>query len=209
MYIGIIEQNSPEDKFCLEVYCNYYNSIVYQRQTVRDKLIKVLAKPSGYSTCPFYQNIRLLSMQDTQARGPMYARSFTRKLLANEEYCLQIDAHTTFLSNWDTIAKEEWLMASNEFGIVTTVPPPVSEQEKYTTGGEFEFTVPRQCSIQFRDNGFPVSFSTFCFRYLYGPQSPHLHCRNFCRFTQLFVSFFYVSFPVLFIVVSFFRNKWY
>jgi len=41
-----------------------------------------------------------------EAKGPTYARYLISKLLENEEYFLQIDAHTRFFQNWDLIAIE-------------------------------------------------------------------------------------------------------
>jgi hypothetical protein len=70
---------------------------------------------------------------------------------------MQIDAHTSFAKNWDEILKREWKNTENEFGIITTVPPPKGEQDVYQPGGTKEKEVPRQCLITYNDNGIPVS----------------------------------------------------
>ena len=70
---------------------------------------------------------------------------------------MQIDAHTSFAKNWDEILKKEWKNTENEFGIITTVPPPKDEQDVYQPGGTKEKEVPRQCLITYNDNGVPVS----------------------------------------------------
>jgi hypothetical protein len=70
---------------------------------------------------------------------------------------MQIDAHTSFAKNWDEILKQEWKNTENEFGIITTVPPPKDEQDVYQPGGTKEKEVPRQCLITYNDNGVPVS----------------------------------------------------
>jgi hypothetical protein len=90
----------------------------------------------------------------------MFARSLARKVLGNEEFCMQIDAHTSFAKNWDEILKQEWKNTENEFGIISTVPPPKGEQDVYQPGGLKEKEVPRQCIITFEANGVPVRSGT-------------------------------------------------
>jgi len=109
------------------------------------------------ATCPRRDQIRFVSFHYYAAKGPMSARSMGRKALGNEEYCMQIDAHTSFAKDWDDILKKEWKNTGNEFGVISTVPPPKAEQESYQPGGDKEKEVPRQCRIRFNDNGFPVS----------------------------------------------------
>lgn len=154
-----MEQNSPEDNFCLEIYCNHYNSQIYKRQTIRAGMIKLIADLDGRTTCPYFNNIKLIAYHHLQAQGPIYARSLIRKVLGNEKYCMQIDSHTKFIKNWDNVIINEWKNTYNEFGIITSVPPSMLNIEKYSLDSDdLQFTVPRQCSIKFRENGFPVSF---------------------------------------------------
>jgi hypothetical protein len=107
--------------------------------------------------CPRRDQIRQVSFHYYAAKGPMFARSLARKVLGNEEFCMQIDAHTSFAKNWDEILKQEWKNTENEFGVITTVPPPKVEQDVYQPGGTKEKEVPRQCLITYNDNGIPVS----------------------------------------------------
>ena len=162
VYIGLVEQNAPDDNFCIETYCNSYaESQIYQRKTIRKGMVKLISQNEGRIHCPYFNNIKLIAYHHIQAHGPSYARSLTRKVLGNEEFCMQVDAHTKFVNNWDKIALDEWKSANNEFGVLSTVPPSVRDEEKYRVDGEFQFAVPRQCAINFQDNGFPVSFPYF------------------------------------------------
>ena len=76
-----------------------------------------------------------------------------RKILGNEEFCLQIDAHSQFALEWDDKLKHEWAATGNEFGVISTVPTAIADRE----GGEGINTVPRQCMVQFQEIGIPVS----------------------------------------------------
>ena len=50
----------------------------------------------------YSDNIRVLKLDHTQAKGPTYARYYCADLWKGEEYFLQIDSHTTFQPHWDT-----------------------------------------------------------------------------------------------------------
>jgi hypothetical protein len=116
--------------------------------TIRADTTKVIAKPER-GECPRIGQIRKLSIQNVAAKGPVWARSMTRKLLGNEEFCLQVDAHTKFVQDWDDKVKHEWAATGNEFGIISTVPAGLGDDRKDTE-------VPRQCEAQFLEIGVPV-----------------------------------------------------
>ena len=106
-------------------------------------------------SCPRFDQVRLVAFHDIQAKGPMLARSLARKVLGNEEFCMQVDAHTDFANNWDQIALDEWKKTENEFGVLSNVPADKATKSDYTEGGEKLTEVPRQCAVRFLDNGFP------------------------------------------------------
>jgi hypothetical protein len=155
--IGLVEQNAPEDKFCLEEYCNSYGLLSLERKTIREGVVKVMALGDARAKCPYYDQVRTIAFYHINAKGPILARSMTRKSLGNEEFCMQVDAHTDFAKNWDAMVVEEWEQTENEFAIITAVPAPKTEKEAHTEGGEKFKKVPRQCYIRFRDNKYPVS----------------------------------------------------
>jgi hypothetical protein len=129
-----------------------------KKRTIRKDTVKVFEE-TGLVECPRREQIRLISVHHFAAKGPMFARSLARKVLGNEEFCMQIDAHTSFAKNWDEILKSEWKNTDNEFGIISTVPPPKDEQDIYQPGGTKEKEVPRMCLITYNDNGVPVRSS--------------------------------------------------
>lgn len=54
-----------------------------------------------------HPQFRIHKMHWKEAKGPMYARFFCQQLLEDEEYFLQIDCHTRFFEDWDTIIIKE------------------------------------------------------------------------------------------------------
>ena len=56
----------------------------------------------GPAVQKFANNIRTLTIDHKQAKGPTYARYYCADLWNGEEYFLQIDSHTTFMEHWDT-----------------------------------------------------------------------------------------------------------
>jgi len=129
----------------------------HSRQAIRKDMTKVSLNEKGIKSCPRYDQIRLVAYHHVQAKGPVYTRSLARKILGNEEFCMQIDAHTAFVKGWDTLAKEQWKSTENEFGILSNVPADKAQMDEYAVGGAKFTEVPRQCHIRFLDNGVPVS----------------------------------------------------
>lgn len=105
--------------------------------------------------CPHVDQIRTLAFHHHSAKGPIYARSLQRKLLANEEFCLQLDAHSRLADGWDEGLQQQWRATHNEFGVISTVPPFATDFDKLKPGAPMEAKVPRQCALHFQDNGVP------------------------------------------------------
>lgn len=148
IFVGLVEQNKLEDKLCLELYCRKYGANVSRRTRKHDPTAEQMK-------CPHYQQIRLLSIFNFLAKGPAYARSLSRKIIGNEEYCLQIDAHSDFTMHWDSISKEEWKNADNEYAIISTKPPSISDKETYEQGGARASEVPRLCHLGYHPEKMP------------------------------------------------------
>ena len=49
------------------------------------------------------KNFKIIKLDWKEAKGPTYARYLISKLILDEKYILQIDAHTRFFDNWDEI----------------------------------------------------------------------------------------------------------
>lgn len=150
------------------------------RRPVREGVVKIVKNDDKRTSCPHFDQVRLIAFQNVLAKGPMLARAMARKALGNEEFCMQIDAHTDFIKDWDHIVKSEWLSADNEFGIISNVPADKAAKSDYDVGGALHHAVPRQCAIRFLENGFPVR----CFSGLMVFHFQQLRCQ---RVFQIFL----------------------
>jgi len=110
---GVVQQNKPTDEDSLAKLCE-----------LRDKpLIKTengeYENPNG---CVEFDKVRLLRLDASEAAGPVYARGLQPELLQDEDFCLQIDAHTIFKKGWDRDLLREWGLTNNEFAVLSTYP---------------------------------------------------------------------------------------
>ena len=122
-------------------------------------MTKIIVVEDREEKCPRFKQIRHVAFFNVASSGPNSARALTRKIVGNEEFCMQIDAHTTFVPNWDEIAKNEWINAKNEFAIISNAPAPLADMNEYESWtGSKSGQVPRQCLVRFADNEIPVSF---------------------------------------------------
>uniref|UniRef100_A0A7S1VEF1 Uncharacterized protein n=1 Tax=Grammatophora oceanica TaxID=210454 RepID=A0A7S1VEF1_9STRA len=154
--IGLIEENAMDDDFCLDVYCKNAAGVKsIEKKQIRADMIKIMTA-EGREKCPRIDQVRQVSVFNVAAKGPNDARSLGRKVLGNEEYCMQIDSHTAFTKDWDKIAKLQWKMVQNEFAVLSTVPAAKAEQSEYESWtGSKSREVPRSCHVKFGENGLP------------------------------------------------------
>lgn len=92
--------------------------------------------------------VRLLRINETESLGPYAARYFASKLWYGEEWFMQIDAHMTFLQNWDAISINMLKAAPSEKPVLSHYPPSHTAdlaQEAYKPA-------PRLCGPVFADS---------------------------------------------------------
>jgi hypothetical protein len=154
--VGVIEQNKvEEDPECIVTYCTLQNPKINQQEI--KKLFQASEKVKD--ECPYFRQIRFLGVYHIGAKGPAYARSFARKLLANEEYCMQIDAHSDFIPQWDQVAKQEWASIGNEYGVLSNIPANINTKVKDESSDDRN--VPQMCVLGALDTNIPV-----CIRFI-------------------------------------------
>lgn len=98
VYVGLIEQTSDDDPTCLLGYCALMG---YKMKEHEAGFIHKGEKQADYdrvmAECPRIHQIRSVNFHHLGAKGPVYARSFIRKVLANEgvhyfvPFCLYIE----------------------------------------------------------------------------------------------------------------------
>ncbi|CAK4691730.1 hypothetical protein LEN26_014455 [Aphanomyces euteiches] len=102
LYFGIVDQVSDGDPRCIDEYC---------------KLAKV-EWPN--EECKYKSQVRVDERKASDSRGPTLARHYQQKLVGNQEFCLQLDAHSVFTNGWDLGLVEDWKTTQNEMGVLTT-----------------------------------------------------------------------------------------
>ena len=95
---GICEQHKPGDAPCV----------------VHDKIAR------EFPDFPL-EHIRILKLESSDAKGPMYARRLCRKMYRDEDFYLQIDSHMHFASNWDQILVDQ-MKSLPEKSVLSTYP---------------------------------------------------------------------------------------
>ena len=95
--VGVVQQNGEGDIDCLDRYC---------------ELMMESGKHAnvGGGSCPFRENIRIMRVKSSTAKGPTWGRAKASTLLKAEEFCMQTDAHMDFVPNWDVKMMKMWAM---------------------------------------------------------------------------------------------------
>ncbi|OQS03914.1 GlcNac transferase [Thraustotheca clavata] len=102
LYFGIVDQVNEDDANCIDEYC-------------------ILAKEEWpEEECKYKSHIKTDKRNANDSRGPTLARSYQQLLVGNQEFCLQLDAHSVFTNDWDLGLVEDWKTVGNEMGVLTT-----------------------------------------------------------------------------------------
>lgn len=171
VYVGLIEQTDPDrpddDPTCLQEYCALLGHDMWTPEEKEEESgdedeqekLTHTRRDKMYNDCPrVASQIRSIRFAHLNAKGPAYARSFVRKLVGNEEYCMQIDAAADFTKYWDELAIQQWSLVQNEYAILSNVP---ERDKNYGIGGMIgegvaAAEVPRQCAIKIGSEGVPL-----------------------------------------------------
>ncbi|RHY91286.1 hypothetical protein DYB37_010233 [Aphanomyces astaci] len=102
VYFGVVDQVNPEDVRCLDAYCAFA-----KEQWPEDE-------------CKYKSHIKIDERLADDSRGPTYARHHQQKLVGDQEFCLQLDAHSIFTKKWDEGLVGEWKATNNEMAVLST-----------------------------------------------------------------------------------------
>jgi hypothetical protein len=72
----------------------------------------------------FQDRVRVLSVAADKSRGVCWARYQAEQFYADEDYILQIDSHTRFVSNWDALMCDQLARCGDSKAVLTCNPPP-------------------------------------------------------------------------------------
>lgn len=94
---------SYRDRLCSQTLKNLYKNAKYP-----DRVFVGICEQNKHSDAdclpqdfPYKKNIRIIKKDYKEAKGPTWARFLCSMLYKNEDYFLQIDAHTLFVKDWD------------------------------------------------------------------------------------------------------------
>lgn len=97
------------------------------------------------------QNLRVVRVEHTQAKGPTWARYVCSRLWRGEKYFLQIDSHSTFVENFDEILIDQLGKTPDPTNSVLTSYP--HDVGAYSTS---ETSAPVICNGKWNADGLPV-----------------------------------------------------
>jgi hypothetical protein len=131
---GVVEQLAPEDRKCVDIFCELAES-------AGSKFV------TADGSCKYKDQIKVYHMDYTESKGPIIARANQETLIADQEFCLQVDAHSNFATGWDTKLVEQWQATGNENAILTTYVNDISERDSSSA------QQPHLCQTQWGANG--------------------------------------------------------
>jgi len=118
VYVGLVQQNAPEDRDCVEEYCEKVGAGACRADQVSVKHVK-----------------------HVDSKGVNWARYLTQEMLKDEKFWFQMDAHTHFKKHWDTTIIMDWERTGDPWAILTTYPLSLSHEHDKS---EYKY-VPRTC----------------------------------------------------------------
>jgi hypothetical protein len=83
------------------------------------------------AACKYFENIRVMRLKASEAKGPVYARARQAELVDDsDDFCMQIDAHTDAVQGWDTKLLAQWGSTENEYAVITSYPTNIHDLGK-------------------------------------------------------------------------------
>merc|ERR1712228_349823 len=82
--------------------------------------------------CGRMWQIKIAREHYSDAKGPMYGRYRTELFFNNEDYFMQIDAHSRFVPYWDNICIDMFRRLNNSKAVFTTYPKAVEYDHDWT-----------------------------------------------------------------------------
>jgi hypothetical protein len=104
LYFGVVDQVNADDPKCLDEYCK-----LAQREW-----------PDEENGCKYKAQIQIDEHRANDSRGPTLARHYQQKMVGNQTFCLQLDAHSVFTQAWDDHIVTDWNATQNEMAVLTT-----------------------------------------------------------------------------------------
>lgn len=89
---------------------------------------------------------RQLEVPWQESEGPCVARARAESLYRGQDFAMQIDAHSTFVQDWDEMLIRMWLATKNEYAVLSGYPRSEGEM-----GAVDAHSIPMICTAQMLD----------------------------------------------------------
>ena len=119
--LGVVQQNREDDEDCIEAVCRERGRPLVRKGSGAGKFVQ-FSNPNG---CAEFGKVRVVRLDASEAKGPVFARGHQQQTVQDEDFCMQIDAHTIFAKNWDLLMLDQWGRTENEFAVLSTYPTSV------------------------------------------------------------------------------------
>lgn len=132
IFAAVVQQNAPGDEDAVEAFC---------------------AQVGG--GCPYRDHVRMIRMDAQDAKGPVFARARQAELVTTQDdFCMQIDAHTEFIQDWDLNMLHDWGSTNNEYAVMTTYPSNIKDLGQNVGG---QWNMPILCGATIGGSGVVVN----------------------------------------------------
>jgi len=102
--------------------------------------------------CKYRNQIDVYEMEDELAVGPCFARHIGHRMYRGEYYAMQVDAHVTFVQDWDTDVIAQIKVTGNEMAVLTTYLSDITGSIDPITGYSLRNTRPIMCNTDYESN---------------------------------------------------------
>ena len=120
LFVGLVQQNCEDEKCRSGVL---EGGKMEDARPDPDCYLLFCSSEVGKKYCQQGQ-VRLLRMKESESLGPYMARYFASKLWLGEQWYMQIDSHTTFLKDWDSLSIDMLKAAPSKKPVISHYPPP-------------------------------------------------------------------------------------
>mmetsp|Transcript_41114 Transcript_41114/g.131535 ORF Transcript_41114/g.131535 Transcript_41114/m.131535 type:complete len:511 (-) Transcript_41114:101-1633(-) len=127
---GIVDQADDRDKTCINEFCR----------------LSTAEWPLPNGECRYKHKVSVRMMKAVDSRGPTLARSYQQELLKDEEFCLQLDAHSVFTPEWDVDMMRDWVTIDNEMAVISTYIQDIEHIDAATGRPKNENQHPHLCN---------------------------------------------------------------
>lgn len=144
VYFAVVQQNLEEDEDVVVGFCKKMGT-----PAIKKGAEFVSADPSN--PCLYLDNIRVIRMAASEARGPVFARARQAELVRpDDQFCMQIDAHTVVVKDWDLRMLAEWGATNNEYAVLTSYPTNFKDLDQNSNN---HWEMPHMCGAEFEGFG--------------------------------------------------------